>query len=231
MNRTKGVRIAKKVKNRKASSMTFVVETPNPPRFMRSASNPRVLEIDFRLIHPPLQPNLGGTPPKYKDALLVQGIVDGYFASCEGVLRNAYGKPILDSEGKPVVGKIKPYTISGLAYALGIKTEVLQRYAHGSQDIIGYNTSDPLTSAVLQAAKQRIEIQAETQLYDRNTYNGGRYMLDSSFKWGTSKEKAEIKNLELMGEIKKAEHNLKMKMLELGEDDTDITINIVRKKE
>ena len=83
----------------------------------------------------------------------------------------------------------------------------------------------------------RIEEYAETRLYDRDGYNGSKFVLDCAFNWNTRKEIAEIDSMIATKEIKAKELELKIRAQELKEktllgeadEDSEITINIKRK--
>ena len=66
-------------------------------------------------------------------------------------------------------------------------------------------------------------------MYDRDGFNGGKFVLNCAFGWQDRKEVAEIKHMQNADKMKKKELKMKKNLLE-GSDDSDdaVTINIVR---
>lgn len=93
----------------------------------------------------------GGRPPLYTSAEEVQAIIDGFFADCEA--------------------REKPYTISGLAYALDMTTETLRKY--GDKDEF---------SATVKKAKLKVERYLEERL-DAAACTGAIFNLKNNFGW------------------------------------------------
>lgn len=193
----------------------------------------RRIGIDFRLIKYPESDHIGArnlthAPRLYETVDMLQKRCDSYFASCEGVIRDRWGNPLRDDDGTPVIGQVKPYTISGLARHIGMSTSALKLYSRGFRDDVGFDPENVQFSDVLIAARQRVEEYAENRLYDKDGSFGARFALDAGFGWHTTKERADIENMKTLTELKKKEFELKEKLLSAGEEDTDITINIVR---
>lgn len=171
----------------------------------------------------------------------MQQLIDKYFASCMGPLRDKSGCVVYDESGKVIYVQVRPYTISGLASAIGMDTNTLKNYTYKS--LAG--TVHPEFANVISQARQRIEEYTEEQLFNREGTNGAQFMLRSGFRWSTKQEEVEIaRNL---AQIKKIQQDYKVqqKQLELqerqlkikerlieGDDvgDNQITINIVRAK-
>jgi hypothetical protein len=193
----------------------------------------RVVKLDMRAIRRPI---FGGSNNyerrKFQSPDHLRALCEEYFASCDGVLYNhKTGKPYLDKRGMPVTGQIKPYTISGLALYLDIDTNVLKRYEKGYKDDLGFdvNESDQY-STVIKRARQRIEAYAECRLYDKDGYNGSRFVLDNAFNWLSRKEQAEIENMVELRKLRQQEFQLKKDLLDGEEGDNNITITVTRKK-
>lgn len=116
-----------------------------------------------------------GKQPLYKTPEDLQVAVDRYFKQCEG-------KPAYDKKGVPVTkrngtmlrtGETCP-TITGLATFLGYKDRrTFTRQRERSQAFFD----------VVEGAKLRIEDYWEQSLYDRESYQGARYMLCAAFGW------------------------------------------------
>ena len=207
-----------------------IVKTENPEKFKR------VLLIDFRCIrNVPFKPVDYGARAKIKwrSPQHLQGLVDAYFASCHGVIYNPRtGMPYYDEEGRPRTGQIKPYTVSGLACYIHIESSSIMKYTRGQIDELGYPTDDeyigPQYSDIIIEARKKIEAFAEERLYDRDGFNGGKFVLNCAFGWQDRREVAEIKNMKKMQKMKEKEFRLKKETLEGDGSDEPITINIVR---
>ena len=196
----------------------------------------RVLMIDFRCIRRVnFKPVDYGARRKIKwnSPEHLQGLVDEYFASCQGIIFNPKtGLPFTDSEGNPRIGQIKPYTISGLACYIHIDTSSIKEYSRTQIDELGYPTSDdyfgPQYSDIILEARKKIEAFAEERLYDRDGFAGGRFVLNCAFGWQERREKAEIENMKKMRKMKKQELKMKKSLIEGDGADEAVTINIVR---
>lgn len=171
----------------------------------------------------------------------MQELVDKYFASCMGPLRDKTGCVVRDEDGKIIYVQVRPYTIAGLARALGMTTNTLKTYTYKS--LAG--TVHPEFSYVIMRARQMVEEYTEEQLFNKEGTSGAQFMLRAGFRWSTKQEEVEIaRNL---AQIKKIQQDyiMQQKQLQLqerqlrikerlieGEDvgDNQITINIVRAK-
>lgn len=124
----------------------------------------------------------GGRPPKFESAEQMQELIDKYFTECDG-------KPLLDENGIPIrnkYGKIirddrKPYTITGLALALGFTTR---------QALLNYEGKEEFVDTV-RRAKSRVERYAEERLYDKDGANGAKFSLANNFKGWSEKQQIE----------------------------------------
>lgn len=117
-------------------------------------------ETPENTIGPPPK-NKGGRPRKWTDPKAMQAVIDAYFADCDD--------------------KEKPYTIPGLAYALGF----LDRHA-----LINYKTradeSDPDADQVyttIKKARLKIEEQRSEMLYSARNPVGAIFDLKTNFNW------------------------------------------------
>lgn len=173
-----------------------------------------------------------GQKPAFNSPEKLQKQVDAYFDGCFGFMYDKNGNLKYDKNGEPIRYQNKPFTVSGLALAIGVTTRTLNRYCLGTfdSDMLG---DEDLTSykQILMKAKQRIESFAESQLYDRNGSNGARFVLDSSFGWTTQKERAEIQEKQFNIWLKEQEFELKQKMLQMGAEDEQLEVRIVRKSQ
>lgn len=212
--------------------LTIEVPAYKPKRYKWESD--REIMLDFRAVAPPWQ---GSKKREYKRRFNnpehLQGLCNEYFESCNGVLYNQRtGKPYEDKDGYPVVGQIKPYTISGLALFLGVETEVLKYYELGKMDSIGFDRAELLEySSVIKKARQRIEEYAEIRLYEKDSYQGSRFVLDNAFKWTTQKEQADIEYQKKLLKLREEEYKLKKETLTGAMQDEPVTITITRAKE
>lgn len=204
-------------------------------------SGGRQIQLDLRGIRNPhnplhgkMNPTTGGRP-KFLTPEQLQGLVDEYFESCNGPVLDKYGQLQYDKNGNILKAQTKPFTVSGLALYLGIHTESLKKYKNGSIDTIlqemKAETDDALTFAeVIFRARQRIEAYAEHRLYDRDGSQGAKFVLDNAYGWVSRREQAEIDKLKEEAKLKRDEFELKKKLVDDSDDDSSLTINIVRGK-
>lgn len=123
-----------------------------------------------------------GRPPKFESAEQMQELIDAYFKECDG-------KPLLDENGTPMrnkYGKIikddrRPYTITGLALALGFNSR---------QALLNYEGKEEFNDTI-RRAKARVERYAEERLYDKDGANGAKFSLTNNFKGWSEKQQIE----------------------------------------
>lgn len=194
------------------------------------ANPPSQLDID-RLTGKVKMKKSRGERAAFTSPELLQMQCDEYFESCYGPLVYK-GRLVRDDNGEIVKTQKRPFTVSGLAYHLGIETSTFNRYCNGQMDDLGAEYDDEIFSKILERSRQRIEIFAEESLYNRDSQNGARFVLDAHFSRVTQKEKAEIEEKKNNIELKKQELELKRQALSLGEDeDNSIEIVITRKED
>ena len=105
-------------------------------------------------------------PPKYKNKEEIQGLIEEYFANCEGeILKDDNGDVVYNKFGEPVVINRKPPTISGLAYALGFKSR---------QALLNYQAKKEFNDTIARA-KLFIEAYTEGRLFDRDGVHGAKF--------------------------------------------------------
>jgi hypothetical protein len=123
-----------------------------------------------------------GRPPMFESAEQMQKLIDAYFEECDG-------KPFLDKDGIPVRnkdGKVirddrRPYTITGLALALGFTSR---------QALLNYEGKEEFVDTITRA-KARVERYAEERLYDNHGANGAKFSLANNFKGWSEKQQIE----------------------------------------
>ena len=170
--------------------------------------------------------NLVGKHRKYQNPAELEKRVEEYFNSCVGYAYDQDGHMIKDEKGVPIKVPIKPYTMSGLAYHIGLSTKTLSRYEIVSRagDI------PPEYAEIVLKARQRIETYAEEQIYTRDGSRGAQFVLASGFKWMTPREQADIKALKKQIKLQQEEFKMKKKPPPNPHppDDTQLEIRVVR---
>lgn len=118
---------------------------------------------------------------KFKDADELSNAIEKYFNDCDAkpALDEA-GFQLTDRHGNPMFYPAKPYTMEGLALALGITTRTLVNYAQNEA-----------FSDVVEWARERCIAYNAERLYDKEGSNGAKFYL--------------INNAERMGGLRYAE--------------------------
>ena len=217
----------------------IVIDMPKHPVVRYRFLDERTVVLDLRGIFSPHSPFNGRMNPtkgqkrRFMSPQHLQCMVDEYFESCNGPLLDRYGNLVYDKDGRLVKTQVEPWTVSGLALYLGVATSTLKKYREGRIDSLldemRVDTDDYMTfSSVVLKARQKIEGYAEKRLYDKDGQYGARFVLDNAFGWLSSKEQAEIDKMVQEGILKAKEFELKKNLLDSGEDDSSLTINIIR---
>lgn len=131
--------------------------------------------------------NKGGRPPMYETAEEMQEKIDAYFKECEGVvLTDEDGLPIFDKYGNVIRTGVRPFTITGLALALGFATR---------QSLLDYQGKPEFVDTISRA-KSKVEQYAEERLFDKDGANGAKFSLANNFKgWSEKKQiEADVNN-------------------------------------
>lgn len=217
----------------------IIIDAPNKPVVRYIFRDERHLDLDLRGIRNPhqpfngrLNPSKGGTK-KFMSPEHLQCMVNEYFESCNGPLIDKWGQLVYDKGGNLVKVQVKPYTLSGLALYLGVSTQTLKKYREGLVDDfldeLYAETDDRLTFAkVVMNAKQTIEAYAEGRLYDKDGQRGAQFVLDCCYNWVSHKEQADIRKAKADSKLRRDEFELKRQLIDEGNDDDNLTINIVR---
>lgn len=147
----------------------------------------------------------GGRPLKFKTPRALQKAIDDYFASCYDFVRDMWGKRWVDREagktkdGKPiyVMRKVKAFTVTGLALALGTTRETLLDYESGKYDDRD-ETGKPIEltdeqklvneqiekfSDTIKRAKLICYEDTEQYLYQKGTASGAIFSLKNNYNW------------------------------------------------
>lgn len=123
-----------------------------------------------------------GRPPKYKTKEEIQEKIDAYFESCKGeLLYDSDGNPMIDKWGNPIIVGAKPYTITGLALALGFTSR---------RALLNYQDKEEFVHTITRA-KARVEQYAEERLFDKDGANGAKFSLANNFDGWREKQQIE----------------------------------------
>ena len=125
-----------------------------------------------------LYPARTGRPLKLSDPKQVQKAIDKYFKSCFGPKRGENNEILTDAKGNIEYQVVRPFTMAGLANALGI----------GRQTLLDYRAKDEF-SDVLTRARRVVEQFAEERLFDREGVQGAKFSLINNFlRWSDKSE-------------------------------------------
>tara|TARA_R110000782_G_scaffold171639_1_gene263370 strand:- start:459 stop:914 length:456 start_codon:yes stop_codon:yes gene_type:complete len=115
-----------------------------------------------------------GRPLLYESSEDMQIIIDEYFDYCDNRLKQVHSK-----EGESYgISNPEPYTMSGLAYALGMDRRTLIDYKNRDEFIL-----------TIQRARNKVEADVERRMSDRDTFTPGLiFNAKNNFDW---KDKSE----------------------------------------
>lgn len=126
--------------------------------------------------------NKVGRPAAYKTVEEMQTRIDAYFNACDGeYIRDEEDNLMTDKHGHPVKTKPRPYTITGLALALGFT---------GRQALLNYEDKPEFVDTI-KKAKAKVEQYAEERLFDRDGANGAKFNLSNNFKGWAEKQQVD----------------------------------------
>lgn len=126
--------------------------------------------------------NKVGRPAAYKTVEEMQTRIDEYFNACDGeYIKDEEDNLMTDKYGHPVKTKPRPYTITGLALALGFT---------GRQALLNYEDKPEFIDTI-RKAKARVEQYAEERLFDRDGANGAKFNLSNNFKGWAEKQQVD----------------------------------------
>lgn len=127
--------------------------------------------------------NKGGRPPMYKTVEEMQKKIDEYFEECDGhQMVDGEGKPMFYPNGEPIITGKRPYTITGLALALGFNTRL---------SLLNYE-GKPAFMNTVRRAKARVERYAEERLFDKEGANGAKFSLSNNFRGWKENQSVEL---------------------------------------
>lgn len=117
-----------------------------------------------------------GRPVKFKTVDELQAAIDEYFLNCDLNIKEIHVK-----DGEPYgVSDPEPYTMAGLAYAVGLSRQGLMEYKAKSDGF----------SDAIKKARHRVEADVERRLM-RGAGVGAIFNLKNNFGW---RDKSEIDN-------------------------------------
>jgi excinuclease UvrABC nuclease subunit len=108
-----------------------------------------------------------GQPPKYTDPDVMAKKIDEYFDYCDNRVKTFY------KDGQEIIANVPaPYTMSGLARALGMSRLSLINYSK-KEDY--FNT--------INNARERVQEDIETRLLETSNQAGAIFNLKNNFGW------------------------------------------------
>ena len=123
----------------------------------------------------------GGRPLKFQSIEELQKKIDEYFDSCfeeEWEQTEDGWKPVLDKDGNVKKRRVKPWTITGLAVALGSDRSTL----------IDYEKRNDELSHTIKNAKQKVQSFVEESLWEPKVAAGVIFNLKNNFNWSDKQE-------------------------------------------
>lgn len=129
----------------------------------------------------------GGRPPTFTSVEEMEKLIEQFFEDCDGkIVYDKDGNPVRNKDGKIIRDDRRPYTVTGLALALGFNSRT---------SLLNYEGKEEFMNTILRA-KARVERYAEERLYDNNGANGAKFSLANNFKGWTEKQtiEADVKN-------------------------------------
>jgi len=110
-----------------------------------------------------------GRPLAFKSVKELQDKIDEYFAYCDNRIKSVFVKELGDNIS---VAHPAPYTMSGLARALGISRDTLAEYSKKDQ-----------FSDTIKAAREKVHEDIETRLMETSNQSGAIFNLKNNFGW------------------------------------------------
>lgn len=116
--------------------------------------------------------------------------IEEYFESCfkEDLKYNSdknYYEPKKDYKGNIIKYQYKPFTITGLANALGLTR----------QSLLNYSKDEKFFDTIMRA-KQRVEEYVEERLFDKDGVNGAKFNLINNFSQWSDKQEVDTTHIE-----------------------------------
>lgn len=144
---------------------------------------------------PKKKPVYGAAKPRYESPDQISGLIEQYFADCEGqLLLDENGEPRLTRAGEPIIIGRKQPTASGLALALGFRSR---------NSLLNYKAKKEFT-ATIEHAMLLLEAATEQRLYDRDGARGAMFSLQHNFRhWKEQQEEQKAPAVNIICDIPK----------------------------
>lgn len=113
-----------------------------------------------------------GRPLAFETAEQLQKAVDAYFTECDNATRKTYSERTHETI---LIPSPRPYTVTGLATALGLTRHTLIDYEQKEEK--------PEYQRIIKAAKGKIETYAEESLYWARSPAGAIFNLKNNWGW------------------------------------------------
>ncbi len=133
-------------------------------------------------------PHFDHRPPKYKTVAQLQGLIDNYFRSCWEQRLDMFGNPIFVKDKNkrrtniPVMVQKRPYTITGLALAIGTTRDTLLDYENKKQVDLPAGLKQTFSDTI-KKAKQMCHGYAEDYLFTGKNPAGAIFNLKNNYNW------------------------------------------------
>lgn len=118
-----------------------------------------------------------GRPPIFKTPEEMDKAINEYFDFCDNKTKEIHS----DKLGDMIVPDPEPYTMSGLAYHLGMDRRTLVDYAEKTEFL-----------PTIKRARERVEMDVERRMNGKDTFTAGLiFNAKNNFGW---KDKSEVEN-------------------------------------
>lgn len=121
--------------------------------------------------------NKGGRPLAFETNKELKKAVDAYFKLCDGKIRKVYNSRTKEVEE---IGDPEPYTMSGLAYVIGVDRRTLINYSNRNKFFL-----------TIKEARRKVESDVERRSMSTPYQSGCIFNLKNNFNWKDRIEKVE----------------------------------------
>jgi len=116
-----------------------------------------------------------GRPLKFKTVEELQDAIDDYFDYCDLRTKKVWSS---EKDKEYMISDPAPYTMHGLARALGLSRQALMEYSHRDQ-----------FGDAIKAARERVAEDVETRMMDGKAQSGAIFNLKNNFGWKDKTER------------------------------------------
>ena len=122
-----------------------------------------------------IKKHAGGRPPLFKTVKEIEIKIEDYFNYCDNRIKTIYS----DKTGDDIqISDPEPYTMSGLAYYLGMDRQTL----------LNYNNKEQFFDTI-KKAKSRVEMNLDARMNDKSTFTPGQiFNAKNNFGWKDQSE-------------------------------------------